>query len=137
MKAPGKKTKKKEKTTFFFVLSDTFVACVMEPKAWILWFLIWLAAGLDIQIFVSLLCLIARMSYFLLSFFPHVALSTSPTSSFYPSLLYYQFLLQWHGNKKKGGKFIEARPVKKAATSAEFLFCFFLSLSPPPSPLLF
>jgi hypothetical protein len=108
----------------------------MEPKASILWFLIWLAADLDTQIFVSLLCLIARMSYSLLSFFPHVALSTILTSSFYPSLLYYQFLLQWHGNKKKGGKFIEASPVKKAATSAEFLFCFFLSPPPFPPPVL-
>ena len=135
MKAPGKKTKKKEKTTFFFVLSDTFVECVMEPKASILWFLIWLVAGLDTQVFVSLVCLIARLSYSLLSFFPHVALSTILTSSFYPSLLYHQFLLQWHGNKKKGGKFIEARPVKKAATPAEFLFCSFLS-PPLPPPLL-
>jgi hypothetical protein len=51
--------RKNEKKNFFlffpFFLSDTFVACVMEAS--IPWFLIWLAAGLDTQIFVSLLCL--------------------------------------------------------------------------------
>lgn len=52
---------------------------------------------------------------------PSVSLSLSPLRL----LLVSGLLLQWPGNtRKKGGKFIEARPVKKAATSAEFLFVF-------------
>jgi hypothetical protein len=56
-------------------------------------------------------------------YIPHrsLSLSLSPLRL----LLVSGLLLQGPGNiRKKGGKFIEARPVKKAATSAEFLFVF-------------
>jgi len=122
--------RKNEKKNFFlffpFFLSDTFVACVMEAS--IPWFLIWLAAGLDTQIFVSLLCLWSAcrtlLYYTFDSIYP-IGLSLSLSLLFDFCCMVSGLLLQWPGNtRKKGGKFIEARPVKKAATSAEFLFVF-------------
>ena len=114
VKAPGKKERKK-KHFFFLVWHIRGVRY----------------GGLD-PVVSYLACGRPRYPNICFSFVSIERMSHSPilsllllsTFDYTPGLSYdYQALLQWHGNKKKGGKFIEARPVKKAATSAEFLFC--------------